>query len=355
MSSHGAGDSLWGCDAGDEPAQFRAAIPLIPQASLSNVLAMYEDMIAVNTIAAAHGIARPFDVRIVGETAEPFTGLSGATILPNGTMTAGDRFDCVLLPVLYDDGCLSDANYGPILAPVTLDWTRAQHAGGARFSMMCSASLALADTGLLDGHATSMFPLYAEAFRARFPDVTLPPNQTLIVSGDQGEFVSGGDSVYSSDVSLYTIRQHLGPEIALQFARLYCKAYDEVLYDMAAPHRVDVASSDRTVALAQHFMLSHLDAPSLVSATARMVNMSDRGFSRRFQRATGQPAREFVLDRRMERARSLLSESRIPIEEIAARVGYADRAAFAKAFKRKTGATPASYRAKFQVPANLRA
>ena len=275
--------------------------------------------------------------------------------MPNGTF-ADDTgpFDSVLLPVLYDDGCLSDATYRPVLTPAERDWISAQHAGGARFSMMCSASLALADTGLLDGHATSMYQLYAEPFRARFPKVTLHLNQTLIVSGDRSEFVSGGDSVYSADVSLYTIRQYLGPEIALRFARLYSKAFDEVLYDLAPPHRVAPADADRTVALAKHFILAHLGAPSLVSATARMLNLSERGFARRFRRATGQAPRDYVRDRRMDRARSLLTESWIPVEEIAARVGYADRAAFAKSFRQSVGFTPAHYRAQFQVPARMR-
>lgn len=315
---------------------------------------MYEDLQAVNVIARSTEFHKPFDVRLVSESGQVFSSLSGVRLVPDGQFSNQVTFDTVLMPVLYDDGCLSDAAYGPILTSAERDWLLAQHAGGARFSMMCSSALALADTGLLDGHATSMIAMYLDAFRERFPNIDVRTGQTLVVSGERGEFVSGGDSVYSADVSLYTIRQHLGPEIALRFARLYCKAYDEVLYDLADPPKLAPVIEDRSIAFAKHFILGHLEAPALVAATARMLNISERSFTRRFKRITGEAPSTFIRDRRIDRARSLLSESRLPIEEIAARVGYADRAAFAKGFRQKVGSNPAEYRAQFQAPARMR-
>jgi len=173
----------------------------------------------------------------------------------------------------------------------------------------------------------------------------------------RGAFATGGDSVRSADVSRDTIRRGLGPGIAFQFARLYCKAYDEGLHDVATPGGPRNAIDDRTVALAKQFIPGPLAAPSPVSATAPMGNMTERGFSRGFPRATGQTPSAYMRRGRMDPARALRRESRVPIEEIeeiAACLDYGDRAAFAKSFRRVAGHNPAAYRPKFQAPSQFR-
>ena len=50
---------------------------------------------------------------------------------------------------------------------------------------------------------------------------------------------------------------------------------------------------------------------------------------------------------RMERAMRLLAGSRMPIDDVAARVGYADRSSFARTFRDRAGLPPAEYRARF--------
>jgi two-component system response regulator YesN len=46
----------------------------------------------------------------------------------------------------------------------------------------------------------------------------------------------------------------------------------------------------------------------------------------------------------MQRARELLRETRLPVYEIAGRVGYESDMAFARTFRKHTGVTPARYR-----------
>ena len=47
---------------------------------------------------------------------------------------------------------------------------------------------------------------------------------------------------------------------------------------------------------------------------------------------------------RIERSKDLLENSRLPVEAIAEQVGYQDRVAFGRLFKRLAGLTPAAYR-----------
>lgn len=53
---------------------------------------------------------------------------------------------------------------------------------------------------------------------------------------------------------------------------------------------------------------------------------------------------EYVARLRMQEAERLLLTTRLPVEEIARRVGYRKASAFAERFRAHTGMTPAAYR-----------
>lgn len=64
----------------------------------------------------------------------------------------------------------------------------------------------------------------------------------------------------------------------------------------------------------------------------------------RVARGLGQSPQQFVRRLRMERAVHLLETTQHPVDEIAARVGYADPAAFRRVFRSEIGETPRSRR-----------
>lgn len=358
MARDGFESSVWRREAFGEhaagSAAVRVAILALPQASVANIAAVYEDLQSVNMLPSPPNTPPRFAVRIVAESTEPRRALSGLTLTPQRALDE-ERYDAVVIPTLFDDGCLSDPDYGPILTDRERAWLRAQHDGGALFSTMCSGAYALADAGLLDGCACAMHWLYCEAFGARFPEVQVVPRRTLVVSGARREFVSGGVSVYSADVSLFNIARFLGPETALHFATLYGRSWSEALHAQVAQPLAESETEDRVVALAKRFFLDHLAGSGLVNAAAELANLAPRTLCRRFQRATGVSPRTFITTARMERARALLSRGRMPIEDVAAKVGYADRSAFAKTFREKTGLAPARYRGRFQDSVGLNA
>ena len=324
-------------------ARTRVALFGVPQLSASSLATLYEDLIAVNTLSPRDSDCDRFSVDILGT---PET-VSGFPI--TGTKSLGDTlYDCVIIPALYDDGCLSDPDYGPLLDAAQIAWLRHQHAQGARMSTVCSGAYILAETGLLDGQEAAMYTLYADAFATRYPKVKITTNKGLVVSGEHREIVTGGQSVYSADVSLYTIAHFTGPEIAMTFAGLYGRNWTEALH--AAPQEAEALETldDRMVALARHYMLTHMGETGVVGSAAALANLAPRSFARRFVRATGQSPQAYLAATRMARARDLLAGSRMPIEDIAAKVGYGDRTSFSKAFRARTGLPPAKYRLQVQ-------
>lgn len=57
----------------------------------------------------------------------------------------------------------------------------------------------------------------------------------------------------------------------------------------------------------------------------------------------------WLAERRMERARHWLADSRLPLAEVALGCGYADQSAFTRAFARVVGLPPAAYRRRAQA------
>ncbi|MGI5857284.1 MAG: AraC family transcriptional regulator [Candidatus Merdivicinus sp.] len=67
-------------------------------------------------------------------------------------------------------------------------------------------------------------------------------------------------------------------------------------------------------------------------------------FSRIFKEYSGRSLTEFISEKRIERAKELLSATHLTVEEIAARTGYGDRGQFFRQFKSITGMTPKAFR-----------
>ena len=92
---------------------------------------------------------------------------------------------------------------------------------------------------------------------------------------------------------------------------------------------------------------SVLDDPSTnhtVESMADAAAMSRSAFAARFSRSFDHTPMAFVHQIRMQRASQLLEGTVLPIDEVAARVGFTSRSHFAQSFKKHTGFTPHTFR-----------
>ena len=62
------------------------------------------------------------------------------------------------------------------------------------------------------------------------------------------------------------------------------------------------------------------------------------------RRRTGRTVQEWIIERRMAEARNLLSDTELPVAEIARRVGISDPGYFSRQFRRTHGASPREWR-----------
>jgi AraC family transcriptional regulator len=88
----------------------------------------------------------------------------------------------------------------------------------------------------------------------------------------------------------------------------------------------------------------NLDGRIRLAALAQTCDLSVSHFSRSFKTSFGVTCHRWLTDRRLERAQGLLASTRMPLEEIASRSGFADQAAFTRVFRRIVGAPPGLWR-----------
>lgn len=88
-----------------------------------------------------------------------------------------------------------------------------------------------------------------------------------------------------------------------------------------------------------------------VAELAAHSHTSRSVFAERFQATLGLPPLRYVTQLRMRLASQWLTLERLPIEEVALRLGYTSQAAFSRAFKRITGQPPGASRQGSRSPA----
>jgi AraC-like DNA-binding protein len=84
--------------------------------------------------------------------------------------------------------------------------------------------------------------------------------------------------------------------------------------------------------------------PLDLEALARTAHVSPRHFSRSFRRTFGETPYQYLLTRRIERARHLLRTTGLRVAEICLAVGFTSVGSFTTTFRRHVGVSPTTYR-----------
>jgi AraC family transcriptional regulator len=117
-------------------------------------------------------------------------------------------------------------------------------------------------------------------------------------------------------------------------------SYAQVRYPLSGPPRL----TDDQLRTAIDYIQDHIQASLELGSIARAAGLSEFHFARLFKAATGDTPFQFVTRTRMERAKQLLRKTRLPIFEIAERVGYRKPSHFSARFRAVSGCHPNAYR-----------
>ena len=105
-----------------------------------------------------------------------------------------------------------------------------------------------------------------------------------------------------------------------------------------------LAITDPHFAHALHFIRRRACSGIDVASVIEQLPISRRSLEQRFERLLGRSLGAEIQRVRIERAKTLLAETDLPVEVIGRRTGFSTPAYFSTAFKRQTGETPTMYR-----------
>jgi AraC family transcriptional regulator len=93
------------------------------------------------------------------------------------------------------------------------------------------------------------------------------------------------------------------------------------------------------------YVEGHLGAGPTLEQLAAVARLSAYHFARQFKAATGLPPHQYVILRRVERAKEVLQGGTdLSLAEVAAHAGFSDQSQFSHHFKRLVGVTPGQFR-----------
>jgi AraC family transcriptional regulator len=109
--------------------------------------------------------------------------------------------------------------------------------------------------------------------------------------------------------------------------------------------RTDGALPQGRLRAVVEYVEEHLDTALTLEQMAAAAHLSVYHFARQFKVATGLPPHQYVIARRVERAKLLLEGgSELPLADVAAYAGFSDQSHFCQHFKRMVGVTPRQFR-----------
>jgi AraC family transcriptional regulator len=102
--------------------------------------------------------------------------------------------------------------------------------------------------------------------------------------------------------------------------------------------------SKRKLQQVSEYIDDHLEENLSLKEISTVVEMSPHYFTSLFKQSTGLSAYQYVIHRRMERAKQLLCKQSLSIVEVSQQVGFQSQSHFSNVFRKYAGTTPRNYR-----------
>lgn len=281
----------------------------------------------------------PFDFRVCSERPGGLDARFGTQVVAAFGLEAAADADLVAVPA-------SSAARTP--SPAVVGALRAAVDRGAWVLSVCSGAFSLAAAGILDGRRCTTHWKYTAELAESYPEAVVDPDVLYV---RDGTVITSAGTAAGIDACLYLVRRELGSAVARTISRRM----------VVPPHRdggqrqfierpvptTDAESLGPVLA----FMLETLDETHTVADLARRAAMSPRTFARRFVAETGTTPHQWLTDQRVLRARELLTETDLGVDEVARDAGFGSGALLRHHFTRCTGVSPTAYRRQHRVPA----
>src|SRR5262245_33066891 len=331
------------------PDQAKPSVALLAtsETSPSVLYGLYDVLLSVGTVYADMTTGQPeqalLDVKIVAADGKPFRCFGNVLVEPHCSTEETGTFDIAVVCDIYTPiGTPPRGRYEREIA-----WLKRMYAGGAMLASVCSGSLLLAETGLLDDGDCACHWGYRDLFREHYPKIRFRHESILTFAVRDSRIVTSAAVTSWQDLALYVIGRFCGAQHAIRTAKVYLLSghVDGQLPFAVMTRRAQ--KSDAVIGSCQAWIAENYVCANPVATMAERAGLKPRTFARRFRAATGYLPMDYVHAVRIEEAKQLIETERGSIDDVGVKVGYEDSTFFRRLFKRTTGLTPAAYRRKF--------
>jgi transcriptional regulator GlxA family with amidase domain len=310
-----------------------------PAVQLLDVTGPVQVFASANDIVEGANGARPYRLRLMAQDGGGVTATAGVGLAAGPLSRRGEALDTLI--VAGGPGVEAAA-----ANPALLNWLRQRATQARRVASVCTGAFLLAAAGILDGRRATTHWQFSADLAQRFPAIRVEPDPIFLCDGSV--WTSAGVTA-GIDLALALVEEDLGRSVALAVARYLVvflkRPGGQAQFSAALALQ---AAEDKFGAL-HDWVNNHLGGELSLSVLAEQAGMSERSFSRHYAEATGQTPARAIERLRVEAARHLLSESRLPVKRIAQRSGFGSEETMRRSFLRLLAVTPQDYRSRFAI------
>jgi len=308
-----------------------------PSVKLLDVTGPIQVFASANAFMAQAGEAMPYAIRIVAQSGDRVEASGGVELAVHPLSAVDAALDTLV--IAGGEGVAAAATDTALI-----DWVRERAKQSRRTASVCTGAFLLAASGMLDGRrAVTHWAVCAELAR-RFPAIRVEPDRIFIQDGPV--WTSAGVTS-GIDLALALVEEDLGRAAALAVARYLVVFLKRPGGQAQFSEFLSLQTTDERFGALHDWISNHLGGDLSLPVLARQAGMSERSFSRHYAEATGQTPARAIERLRVQGARHLLSETRLPVKRISQRCGFGSEETMRRSFLRLLDTTPQDYRARF--------
>lgn len=308
-----------------------------PDVQLLDVAGPAQVFTAANEQAAKAHAPAPYLVRVVAPDGAQIRATSGLAFATEPLPDPTEPLDTLI--VAGGQGVMRAAEDADLVA-----WLRTRAGAARRTASVCTGAFLLAAAGLLDGRRATTHWEYCDLLSRRRPRVIVEPDPIFV---HDGPVWSSAGVTAGIDLSLALVEEDLGRTIALGVARHLVVFLKRPGGQAQFSATLSLQSADDRFADLHGWLAEHLAEDLSLARLATQAAMSERTFLRHYREATGATPARAVERLRVEAARQLLTETRLPVKRIAVRCGFGSEETMRRSFVRLQGVSPQDYRQRF--------
>ncbi|QQO35907.1 GlxA family transcriptional regulator [Bradyrhizobium diazoefficiens] len=308
-----------------------------PSVQLLDVTGPLQVFATANEQIVEAGGTPPYALRVVAKDRGRVTASSGLEIATEALPRGGSGLDTLVVA----------GGPGVNLAasdPLLLDWLRQRVKKARRVASVCTGAFLLGASGALDGRRAVTHWSYCAELARRFPAVRVEPDPIFVRDGTI--WTSAGVTA-GIDLALALVEEDLGRTTALAVARYLVVFLKRPGGQAQFSEALSLQSAEDEFGALHQWIGKHLAGDLSLSRLAREAGMSERSFSRHYARATGLTPLRAIERLRVEAARRMLSETRLPVKRISQRCGFGSEETMRRSFLRVLATAPQDYRRRF--------